>query len=338
MHFRQDDAVNPAAPCFPGVVDVSFTECDQFAEAIRHEGVEVVQTVGGRFSNRIQLIPLGETLVRYGFHEASWLCSGTALRQHVSVVLDTASRGPTLQNGQRIFEEQALGLHGSGAEHFSRSSPGEYFYAPIPEARFQEAMRAATGDDAGIAPGEFRRVRPQAAPWQALLGTIDGIRRQAEHTPMAWANPMWRAAMERSLLGAVVLAVVADRGTDRPKSTSASLGERSAILRRAQDHLREHAHQPVYLLDLCAVTGVSERTLRDAFVRHYGMGPIRYLKLRRLHQVRQTLRTAIPGTNSVKAVALSNGFWDFGRLAVDYRQLFGESPSATLQGCPRRVE
>ena len=67
----------------------------------------------------------------------------------------------SIENGQRIFEEQALGLHGSGAEHFSRSSPGEYFYAPIPEARFQEALRVATGEDAGISPGEFRRVRPQ---------------------------------------------------------------------------------------------------------------------------------------------------------------------------------
>ena len=92
-----------------------------------------------------------------------------------------------------------------------------------------------------------------------------------------------------------------------------------------------HAHAPVYVLDLCAATGVSERTLRDAFLKQCGMGPMRYLKLRRLHQVRRSLYGVAPGATSVKAAALENGFWDLGRFAVDYRAMFGESPSETLR-------
>jgi AraC-like DNA-binding protein len=102
-------------------------------------------------------------------------------------------------------------------------------------------------------------------------------------------------------------------------------------VRRTQEHLRVHAHAPVYVLDLCAATGVSERTLRDAFLNQCGMGPMRYLKLRRLHQVRRSLYGVAPGATSVKAAALENGFWDLGRFAVDYRAMFGESPSETLR-------
>jgi AraC-like DNA-binding protein len=33
----------------------------------------------------------------------------------------------------------------------------------------------------------------------------------------------------------------------------------------------------------------------------------------------------------VKEAALDNGFWDLGRFSVEYRKLFGESPSVTLR-------
>ena len=285
---------------------------------------------GGRFSNQILLMPLKDTLVRYGIHPNPFLCSGTALRGHVSVVLDTVSEGPTIQNGQAIYEAQALGLFGSGAEHLSRSSPGEYFYAPFPEERFRRAWQAATGEESAVQPGEFRRVRPEGQRWQALLDTIAAIRRQAETAPATWSSPLKQGAIERSLLNAVVLAVTADKERTRPAAVGGSACERSGVVRRAQDYLRAHAHKPVYVLDLCGATGVSERTLRGAFLDQCGMGPIRYLKLRRLHQVRRTLRSTVPEATSVKAVALENGFWDLGRFATEYRQHFRESPSQTL--------
>jgi AraC-like DNA-binding protein len=338
MQIRQAAPSDRPATAAPGVVALEFAECDQFAEAIRHEDIEVVQTVGGRFSNQIFLIPLAGALVRYGCHQSPWLCSATALPGHVSVVLDAVSEGPTLQNGQAIYEAQALGLYGSGAEHVSRSSPGEYFYAPFSEARFQAAWQAATGQETPIRADEFRRVRPEGRRWQALLELIAALRRQAEHAPDAFHDPIIRGAVERSLLSAVVLAVAADQDRTKAPANRTSTRSRFALVRRAQEHLRAHAHQPVYVLDLCAATGVSERTLRDAFLEQCGMGPIRYLKLRRLHEVRRTLRATAPETTSVKAVALANGFWELGRFAVDYRQSFGESPSQTLQRAARPIE
>ena len=46
--------------------------------------------------------------------------------------------------------------------------------------------------------------------------------------------------------------------------------------------------------------------------------------------VRRALREGIPGNTTITEIATRYGFWQFGRLAVEYKALFGETPSATL--------
>ena len=109
----------------------------------------------------------------------------------------------------------------------------------------------------------------------------------------------------------------------------------SSERRKAREFLDAKAHAPVYLADLCGAVGVPERTLRDTFQTMLGVSPLKYLQLRRMRQARATLQQADKGTHSVKAIALDNGFWELGRFAVEYKRLFGESPSETLEASSR---
>jgi transcriptional regulator GlxA family with amidase domain len=85
------------------------------------------------------------------------------------------------------------------------------------------------------------------------------------------------------------------------------------------------------LTEICASIEVSERTLRACCEEHLGMGPIRYLTLRRMHLARRALFRADPSTSTVTRIATDHGFWELGRFSVAYRTLFGESPSETLR-------
>jgi AraC-like DNA-binding protein len=100
---------------------------------------------------------------------------------------------------------------------------------------------------------------------------------------------------------------------------------------RFEDYLGDRPGEPLYLSEICAAIGVSERTLRDCCQDQLGMGPHRYLWLRRMHLARRALRDANPARTTVTEIATAHGFWELGRFAVEYRTLFDELPSTTLR-------
>jgi transcriptional regulator GlxA family with amidase domain len=107
-----------------------------------------------------------------------------------------------------------------------------------------------------------------------------------------------------------------------------------AIVARFEEFLEANPDTPLYLTEICAAIGVAERTLRAACEEHLGMGPIRYLSLRRMHLVRRALLRADPSTATVTRIATDHGFWELGRFSVAYRALFGEPPSESLRRPP----
>ncbi len=88
--------------------------------------------------------------------------------------------------------------------------------------------------------------------------------------------------------------------------------------------------QHVLVEELAAAAAVSERTPRTAFNEYFGVGPVRYLQLRQLHQIHRVLRAANPEAVSIGEVLVGHGVWEFSRFSARYRQLFGELPSETL--------
>jgi AraC-like DNA-binding protein len=105
---------------------------------------------------------------------------------------------------------------------------------------------------------------------------------------------------------------------------------RQRIVRAADDYLRANLARPIYTEDLCTALGTSATRLHQAFDATFGISPHRYLKLRRMSMVRAALLSRCGPWRSVKAAALSHGFWHLGQFARDYRALYGEAPSNTL--------
>jgi len=106
---------------------------------------------------------------------------------------------------------------------------------------------------------------------------------------------------------------------------------RIEIVKAAQQWLHEQPFEPITLADLCRQAHASRRSLIQGFREHLGMGPMAYLKLHRLHGVRQLLVKADPDQVRIGSLAAEWGFLNAGHFARDYRNLFGELPRDTLR-------
>ncbi len=103
------------------------------------------------------------------------------------------------------------------------------------------------------------------------------------------------------------------------------------VMAKLEDFVEMHTGRPLYLSEICAAANASERTIHACCQEHIGMGPVRYLWLRRMHLARRALLMASEGGATVTSIALAHGFWELGRFSVAYRRLFGETPSASLR-------
>ncbi len=116
---------------------------------------------------------------------------------------------------------------------------------------------------------------------------------------------------------------------------------RSRVIARVLALMDEKQGQPLFIDDLCRATKVSERALRNMFQEFFGVGPMRLLKVRQLHEIRAALMRTHPRVDTVTHIAARFGVFDPSLLARNYKALFGESPSKTLQrlptGSPERI-
>jgi len=99
----------------------------------------------------------------------------------------------------------------------------------------------------------------------------------------------------------------------------------------AEDYLFANLTSPVSRAMLAEIAGVSIRSLSRAFVKRYGVGPMKFLKERRMEAVRMELINAQPENTKVSDIALRYGFTELGKFSLLYKSIYNEKPSETLK-------
>ena len=175
-----------------------------------------------------------------------------------------------------------------------------------------------------------RTTRPDRLLAGRLRASVDHILSMASRHPEFESSVASKVVAEQlQELGALI--VQGKQRSETEHAGSARKLSRKEIIRRAQELLEEHEDEHVLVSELAAGTGVSERTLRNAFNEYYDVSPLRYLQIRNAHLVYRALGNAEPDETHVARVLLEHGETEFGRFARRYRRLFGELPSETLR-------
>lgn len=111
--------------------------------------------------------------------------------------------------------------------------------------------------------------------------------------------------------------------------TKVSTQKARQVVTKVCELLQVNPDQCYSIEDLCKVTFTSRRTLQNCFELITGQSPSLFLKTVKLNAVRRALQNSNQHS-SISDIASDWGFWHLSQFSVDYKRLFGESPSQTL--------
>ena len=144
---------------------------------------------------------------------------------------------------------------------------------------------------------------------------------------VAPASSISMAEKEDELVAQFILAAQGAKETDHACHEHID----RCVITRAEEYLCAHLRRPVSRAALATECGVTIRTLSRVFTKRWGSGPMGFLKARRMEAVYRELLGASPGETTVTKIACQYGFTHLGSFAGDFKRMFGESPSDTLQ-------
>jgi AraC-like DNA-binding protein len=311
----------------------TFSDPDDFRAKLRKAGIELFPTVSRDFKARLTCAELPHLRLLYIREERPRVAYVALARDLVFVTFAARSGPPLLWGGVELRPGDVV-LHSQG-EHMHQRTIGACHWASISQTpeHFAGCGKALTGKDLLPPPaGRVLRLSPSAVT--SLRQLHAGACRLAEKKPELIAHPEVARALEQDLIHALVTCLSAGAHSQ----PVAPRRRRAEIMRQFEEALAAHPEHPPHLPEMCNAIGVPERTLRVCCAEFLGMGPVRYLRLRRLARVRAALRHADPATANVSDIARRHGFLQLGRFAAQYRAVFGEVPSTTLQRAPRDGE
>ncbi len=305
----------------------AFADPDRYGTAIRAADVTVVPTARGDFRAELARIDF-HRLWMQRFYESAPVIKYTALhRQRAPILFLTRPDQPAIHHGGVDVSENDIVVYGSGVSiHHRTKAPSEWGTMSLSPDDLAKAASVLAGRELS-APTDTYRVRPKPSDLAHLRRLHAAAGELARSAPEVLAHPEAARSLEDALTHAMIRCLTNGARLE----TNHSFRNHLTVMARLEDFLAANLGRPLYLSEFCAATDASERTIRICCQEHLGMGPVRYLRLRRMHLARRALSTASEGSDTVTAIAMAHGFWELGRFSVAYRGLFGETPTATLR-------
>jgi AraC-like DNA-binding protein len=304
---------------------LSFDDPFQYQSSIRAADVELYPTTRGEFRAELTQVNLHQLWMQRFDEKLPQVYAGR-VRPGRRVIGFLTTDQPGLQHCGVEVSPRDIVVSNHDVMHHRTRGDCRYGAMSLTNEDFDTACEAILGHECS---GLSRKhlIRPDSALMFRLVRLHEVVGQIAKNTPEILALPEVARSLEQELVHVMI------RCLDDGEALGMTAGGRrhDAIVARFEEFLEAHPDTPLYLTEICAGIAVSERTLRFACEEHLGMGPIRYLSLRRMHLVRRALLGADASTATVTRLATDHGFWELGRFSVAYRKLFGESPSETLR-------
>jgi len=287
--------------------------------------LESVQLKPGQLRGLIKHFSVGNLEISLGQYSSGARMRGVLHQEKVVLATILNSAGPVTQWWKDVLPG-AIGIFPPRVEFDGIHAGATYYWAasvPLPELSSRLAGEEDLADPTFWVTKRVSNVDPLVAAemQRHLMGIASGIERKCT-APSDQAVDF----LLRSVVDAFVFGLTSGLP---PKSVRSYTGAR--LVSESEDYIDAAAGRPVHISELCGALNVSRRSLHRAFADTLGIGPVAYLRSRRLSAIRLALTRCDPAAISIADLAFEYGFPEAGRFAAYYRAHFGETPSETLR-------
>jgi AraC-like DNA-binding protein len=310
----------------------SFSNPDDYCSSMRDFRYELTVTGGGDFAAEHVRVELHKLLVQRYYSNLPWVAHTETMKGRATFAL-RADPGPSLLRAGAEMQTTNIERLANGHGLYTRSS-GTVLWGSI--SLSVDALAAIDATTAGCdlkPPVDVVTETPVPAAMARLQRLHAAAAHLAKRAPEIIANPEAARGPEHDLAQALVACL----RSSKCEEDAVAKRQHALVMRRFHAAITSSGDRPVYVSDLCSAIGVSDRTLQVCCQEHLGMGPQKYLWLRRMQHAHHALALADHAGATVTEIATAHGFWELGRFAGAYRSLYGEVPSATLARAPVRA-
>ncbi|KRR28531.1 hypothetical protein CQ14_41270 [Bradyrhizobium lablabi] len=296
-----------------------FEELNEVVVGTRRE---IVQLERGKIAGELSHASIGDLPIDMATFNLGFRSNGNCSKDRFGIGMLAGSGNRVTQSSYESHPGDVLVME-PGGEFENRYYGGASIIVVLLSPTDIEASLGAegpVGDPATWTSGHFKgtaetvgRVIPRL---QSLLGRLGDTPLTAE------SAEFWK----RAAIEAVTANIVAGMPSERDGRLPSAL----RIARQVEEYLDAQPTEPVHISQICSQLHVSRRTLHRAFHEALGVGPIAFLRGRRLCAVHTALRMS-QDIRTISDIAVQYGFQNLGRFSGYYRELFGEYPSQTRQ-------
>lgn len=297
---------------------LAYHDIDQLSGVIKGASFEIQQLGNGNFHTDLFSSSLKKGILDKGFYNRSTLTKGTFSEEYMTFgfIHDTTQEGhingETMQKHDVLLANENAPLDYALAANATWSSfqfkRDDLFKTNITLPKTENAIYVLD-----------KKTKSRLA---RELSTIFAQLKEIDNNP--------GTSLNSDMLYNYVLSLYAHAVDQSTSLTYLKRNKSFFLARMICEYLHEHATEPIQMIDLTHLTGKSERTIERIFKKHFGIAPYSYLKIHRLHLVRNILmkQERIDSIN-ITQIAIYNGFMHMGYFGSEYKKLFNETPSET---------
>lgn len=310
-------------------VNLNTLDIDSFnpsvmEETVKGSSIEHIQLAQGHFQAHLLGCQLGEQRLDFGSYNLPLHARGAMPETHVTLGAVLNGNGFATLNGSKINQAATVVLNEGAELNYIMAPASEWVAFQVKRETLEQLDIDLSGWLNGVVDIEQQDALQILTCLQDSVSMLHEIK--ANNPSITAPNKFYQKIFAG--IHDVFGAALQNTGSNSNGIPHNPVNNFKTVT-QAIDYFNFYYRDSISIAAMCSELGIHQKSLRRAFLRHYGVTPKRYLDYLRLAKARRLILRQTDYHHSITDIAGECGINHLGRFAALYRDTYGELPSQT---------